>query len=58
MKLVPLALRLERRPGPLLAQIHDALAAHGQPLRWAITSAQPATETQGAVLLIEAVVRA
>ena len=58
MKLVPLALRLERRPGPLLPQIHDALAAHGQPLRWAITSAQPATDTQGAVLLIEAVVRA
>ena len=58
MKLLPLALRLERRPGPLLAQIHDALAAHGQPLRWAITVAHPANESQGAVLLIEAVVRA
>jgi len=58
VKLVPLALRLERQPGPLLAQIHDALSVHGQPLRWAITAAQPATETQAAVLLIEAVVRA
>jgi len=65
VKLVPLALRLERRPGPLLAQIHDALAAHGQPLRWAITAVEPAVAAGVAgggascsILCIEAVVRA
>lgn len=66
MKLVPLALRLERQPGPLLAQIHDALSAHGQPLRWAITAVEPALAPDVAsgggascsVLCIEAVVRA
>ena len=41
MKLVPLLLQLERRPGPLRAQILQALRAHGRPLRWAITAAEP-----------------
>ena len=39
MKLVPLELRLPRRPGPLRPQVEAALAAHGRPLRWAITAA-------------------
>ena len=50
MKLVPLQLRLARQPGPLLPQISAALAAHGQPLRWAITAVEAGD------LLIEAVV--
>ena len=41
MRLVPLLLQLERRPGPLRPQILEALAAHGRPLRWAITAATP-----------------
>lgn len=41
MRLVPLLLQLERRPGPLRPQILEALAAHGRPLRWAITAAAP-----------------
>jgi len=56
VKLVPLQLRLERRPGPLLPQITAALATHGQPLRWAITAVDP--HGLAPVLLIEAVVRA
>jgi len=39
VRLVPLLLQLERRPGPLRPQILAALAAHGRPLRWAITAA-------------------
>lgn len=50
MKLVPLQLRLQRRPGPLLAQIMAVLEARGRPLRWAIT----AVDSHG--LLVEAVV--
>lgn len=50
MKLVPLQLRLQRRPGPLLAQIIAVLEARGRPLRWAIT----AVDSHG--LLVEAVV--
>ncbi len=50
MKLVPLQLRLPRRPGPLLAQITAALEARGRPLRWAIT----AVDSHG--LVVEAIV--
>jgi len=50
VKLVPLQLRLQRRPGPLLAQIIAVLEARGRPLRWAIT----AVDSHG--LLVEAVV--
>jgi len=38
---VPLLLDLERRPGPLRPQVLAALAAHGRPLRWAITAVDP-----------------
>jgi hypothetical protein len=54
VKLQPLALRLTRRPGPLLAQIEAALRLHGRPLRWAITAVEPGE--RGAELLLEAVV--
>jgi hypothetical protein len=50
VKLVPLQLRLQRRPGPLLAQIMAVLGDRGRPLRWAIT----AVDSHG--LLVEAVV--
>jgi len=50
VKLVPLQLRLQRRPGPLLAQVMAALEARGRPLRWAIT----AVDSHG--LLVEAIV--
>ena len=53
MRLTPLALRLMRRPGPLLPQIEAALQVHGRPLRWAITAVQPGD--QGDELLLEAV---
>jgi len=57
MRLVPLLLQLERRPGPLRSQILEALGAHGRPLRWAITAAEPSAA--GVTLLqIEAVVLA
>lgn len=57
MKLLPLLLQLERRPGPLRPQILQALAAHGRPLRWAITAAGP--DSLGVVRLqVEAVVLA
>ncbi|MCP9888302.1 hypothetical protein KBY96_10235 [Cyanobium sp. ATX 6A2] len=46
----PLALQLRRGPGALRPQIHALLAAHGEPLRWAITAAE------GDVLFLEAVV--
>jgi hypothetical protein len=51
----PLTLQLVRQPGPLLAQIEAALAAHGEPLRWAITAVEPGAAT---VLTLEAVVLA
>jgi hypothetical protein len=57
VRLVPLLLQLERRPGPLRAQILEAVAAHGRPLRWAITAAAP--DGDGVTRLqIEAVVLA
>lgn len=43
MILEPVVLQLQRRPGPLLPQIQAALAAHGEPLRWAITAVMPAS---------------
>ena len=65
MRLVPLLLQLERRPGPLRPQILAALAAHGRPLRWAITAAAadnpaeaPPDGTSVTRLQIEAVVLA
>ena len=57
--LQPVELKLRRQPGPLLAQIQAALAAHGRPLRWAITAVEPnpAGGAAGSLLRIEAVVR-
>ena len=57
--LQPVELELRRQPGPLLAQIQAALAAHGRPLRWAITAVEPnpAGGAVGSLLRIEAVVR-
>jgi len=70
VRLVPLLLQLERRPGalrpqilqalavhgrPLRPQVLAALAAHGRPLRWAITAVEPRA-AGGALLQIEAVV--
>jgi hypothetical protein len=39
--LKPLLITLERGPGPLRPQVLAALAAHGRPLRWAITAVEP-----------------
>lgn len=57
MLLKPLLLTLERAPGPLRPQVLAALQAHGRPLRWAITAAQPG-EAGAVWLQIEAVVLA
>ncbi len=52
--LEPLELWLQPRPGPLLPQLREALAAHGaEPLRWAVTAAEP-----GRGLRVEAVLLA
>jgi hypothetical protein len=56
MKLVPLELRLSRRPGSLRTQIESALASHGRPLRWAITAVEGQPGLQAQLLCIEAVV--
>jgi hypothetical protein len=57
VRLVPLLLRLERRPGALRPQILAELARHGRPLRWAITAVE--ADTAGVPhLQIEAVVLA
>ncbi len=68
LSLRPVTLRLPRRSGSLLAQIETALAAEGQPLRWAITAVEPAPDPQArpgspeftleVMLTIEAVVLA
>ena len=55
MLLKPLLITLERGPGPLRPQVLAALAAHGRPLRWAITAVEPRA-AGGARLQIEAVV--
>ena len=54
MRLEPLELRLLRQGGPLLDQVRQALAAHGRPLRWAITAVEPSPV--GSWLVVEAVV--
>jgi len=46
----PVVLCFQRAPGPLLPQIQGALAAHGEPLRWAISG------VRGDELCLEAVV--
>jgi len=68
VRLQPLELRLPRGSGSLCAQVEQALAAYGRPLRWAITgveappghsdaAATPTGTPIGvATLLIEAVV--
>lgn len=53
--LQPLELALQPREGELLPQVEAALAAHGRPLRWAITAVTAAADG-GRVLQIEAVV--
>ncbi|MBM5788339.1 MAG: hypothetical protein FJ071_00870 [Cyanobacteria bacterium M_DeepCast_200m_mx_001] len=55
LELQPLLLQLERGPGPLTPQVLAALAAHGRPLRWAITAAERRPQG-GARLQIEAVI--
>ena len=59
LSLRPVTLRLPRGPGSLRAQIETALAAEGQPLRWAITAVEPAPDPEagpeGAELLSEVV---
>ena len=54
LRLEPVELLLRRQPGPLLPQIRQALAARGEPLRWAITGVEG--DGAGAQLRIEAVV--
>jgi len=44
MKLQRLDLWLETAPGPLLPQLLAALGEKGEPLRWAITAAEPAAD--------------
>jgi hypothetical protein len=41
MRLEALECWVEVGPGPLLPELLAALAAHGEPLRWAITAAEP-----------------
>ena len=54
-ELQPLLLQLEPEPGPLTPQILRGLRAHGRPLRWAITAAEPQA-SGGCRLQIEAVI--
>ena len=54
LAIAPVELSVSCFPGALLPQIRTALAREGQPLRWAITAAQPAPT--GLVLRIEAMV--
>lgn len=60
LNLRSVTLRLPRGSGSLLAQIESALAAEGQPVRWAITAVEPAPDPlagpEGRVMTIEAVV--
>ena len=55
LTLQSLQLELAPRPGALRPQIVAALAAHGRPLRWAVT-AVTTTAAGETVLQIEAVV--
>ena len=54
-QLRPLLLQLERQSGSLRSQIQASVAAHGTPLRWAITAVEQRPD-QPALLQIEAVV--
>ena len=54
-QLRPVLLQLERQSGSLRGQIEAAVAAHGTPLRWAITAVVHRPE-QPPLLQIEAVV--
>lgn len=54
LRLEPLELTFRPAPGPLLPQIRAALAAEGEPLRWAITAVERHGET--ALLRVEAMV--
>lgn len=54
LRLEPVELWLRRQPRPLLAQIREALADQGEPLRWAITGVE--RDATGDRLRIEAVV--
>ena len=54
-QLRPVLLQLERQSGSLRGEIEAAVAAHGTPLRWAITAVQQRAD-QPALLQIEAVV--
>jgi len=55
LTLQPLQLLLEPGPGALRPHIEAALAAHGRPLRWAVTAVLTTAEGKTA-LQIEAVV--
>lgn len=54
LRLEPVALSLPRGYGSLLPRIRAALAAEGEPLRWAITGVEPGPA--GPELRIEAMV--
>ena len=54
-QLRPLLLQLERQSGSLRGQIEAAVAAHGTPLRWAITAVKQRPD-QPPLLQIEAAV--
>ncbi len=54
LRLEPVALSLPRGSGPLLGKIRAALAAEGEPLRWAITAVEAGPH--GPELRIEAMV--
>ncbi|MFM7547283.1 MAG: hypothetical protein ACKO7Z_02175 [Cyanobacteriota bacterium] len=54
LQLEPVLLSIPRDGGPLLPRIQRALAARGEPLRWAITAVE--SDPAGTRLWIEAVV--
>ena len=47
MRLQSLEFWMEAGAGPLRPEVLAALAAHGDPLRWAITAAEPILEGPG-----------
>jgi hypothetical protein len=53
LRLEPVELRIPRGSGALLPRIRAALAAEGEPLRWAITAVVPSAS--GPQLCLEAV---
>lgn len=54
LQLRPVQLQLPPAPGPLLPRVQQALAAHGRPLRWAITAADAQGLAVEAIVLVEA----